>query len=114
MALRKRKYVPRERLLTAVRFDGKNSKEIADWVNKEGINDPQPVTARARGFQVVLTHEDGKTMTLKKGQWLSRDEVFWAIWEDDQFKTWLVAKKPAISDKRARATLEADLAAAKE
>lgn len=113
MTLRKRKYVPRDRLVTAVRFDGKNSKEIADWVNKEGVNDPQPVVARARGFQVVLTNADGNIMTLKKGQWLSRDEVFWAIWEDDQFKTWLVLKKPAISEAKSRAILEADLAAAK-
>lgn len=109
MALRKRKYVPRERLLTAVQFtDSVSSKEIAEWVNKEGVNDPQPVVAKAQGFRVVLTHADGQTMTLQKGQWLSRDDVFWAIWEPEQFRTWLKRKPAAITEKRARATLDYD------
>ena len=105
---RTRKFVPRERVVEAILFNGKNSKEIAAWVNKDRPTHTTPPKATARGNHVVLTKEDGSKITVRKGEWLGLDDLVWTVITADQMRIFYQPKKPPISEKRARATLEYD------
>lgn len=105
MAVRAKKYVPKERVFTGVRFDGKNSKEVAAWINKQAALIPSQVTARARGFQVEILHDDGRKRIVRKNETVTFDDVGWLVWSDEELRNWLQPKKPAISEAKALATL---------
>lgn len=105
MALRAKKYVPKVRLFTGVRFDGTNSKEVAAWINKQAAAIPSEVVARARGFQVEIVKENGEKRIVRKGQTVTFDDVGWLVWSDEELKNWLEPKKSAISEAKALETL---------
>ena len=105
MALRAKKYVPKERVFTGVRFDGTNSKDVAAWINKQAALIPSGVRARARGFQVEIEKEDGQKIIVRKGEYVTFDDVGWLIWSETELQIWLQSKKPAISESKSLATL---------
>lgn len=105
MALRAKKYVPKEHVFTGVLFDGTNSNEVAAWINKQSALIPSDVRARARGFQVELSKEDGQKRNVRKGEYVTFDDVGWLVWSPEELQNWLQPKKPAISEAKALATL---------
>ena len=105
MAIRAKKYVPKERVFTGVRFDGTNSKEVAAWINKQAALIPSTVSARARGFLIELENEDGDKRIVRKGEYVTFDDIGWLMWSEAELQNWLQPKKPAISEAKALATL---------
>ena len=116
MPIRKRKYQNRVNVVDVVTFDGKNSKDVAEYIRSLGFE------ARARGVYVEFTglNRENKDSVDKvkilKGQKVVVDQIqvkgsdefqpaITIFWPED-FNRIFEPKKPAISAKKAKATLE--------
>lgn len=104
MALRKRKFVPKEVVITAVQYNQTNGKEIAEWINKLEI---EGSTVRNRGFYMTIEHLSF-SVPVRKGDWVfyTQDQGWVTAMSDAEFKERFVAKKPAITPAQAQADIE--------
>ena len=104
MALRKRKFVPKEVVLTAVQYNQSNGKEIAEWINKLEIDGSR---IRNRGFYMTIEHHSF-SVPVRKGDWVFVNENgdWVTVMSDEEFKDRYEPKKPAVTAAQAKADLE--------
>lgn len=85
MAVTARKYVTRPNEVTAVQFNGKNSKELAQWIRDKGGE------AQARGVYIVFG-APGRTQTIRKGDFVVLDHDALSLWSETLFKDTFMKK----------------------